>query len=144
MYFPVSPADILSHLMEQKSHLPRRTNSFVVNVFPLLIYFLNTLTIELVLDPTVSVSGMDHCRPEVFEHCKHLLLHLLLTLSCSRSFPLVSSTLTYTKNLGTRPSYQTEFFYTGIAVLHATCRNSGFLKSLDWQKGRAEMMPQQA
>ncbi|KAK3531900.1 hypothetical protein QTP70_034408 [Hemibagrus guttatus] len=57
--------------------------------------------------------GMDHCRPEVFEHCKHLLLHLLLTLSCSRSFPLVSSTLMHSKSLGTRPSYQTELFYTG-------------------------------
>ncbi|GAA6066636.1 protein furry homolog isoform X1, partial [Tachysurus ichikawai] len=61
--------------------------------------------------------GMDHCRPEVFEHSKHLLLHLLLTLSCSRSFPLVSSMLTHSKSLGTRPSYQTEFFYTeGILV----------------------------
>ncbi|MCI4386103.1 hypothetical protein PGIGA_G00058350 [Pangasianodon gigas] len=57
--------------------------------------------------------GMDHCRPEVFEHCKHLLLHLLLTLSCSRIFPLVSSTLMHSKSLGTRPNYQTEFFYTG-------------------------------
>ncbi|KAB5550606.1 hypothetical protein PHYPO_G00055700 [Pangasianodon hypophthalmus] len=57
--------------------------------------------------------GMDHCRPEVFEHCKHLLLHLLLTLSCSRIFPLVSSTLIHSKSLGTRPNYQTEFFYTG-------------------------------
>ncbi|XP_053543375.1 protein furry homolog isoform X2 [Ictalurus punctatus] len=57
--------------------------------------------------------GMDHCRPEVFEHCKHLLLHLLLTLSCSRSFPLVSSDLMHGKSLGTRPSYQTESFYTG-------------------------------
>ncbi|XP_047676848.1 protein furry homolog isoform X4 [Tachysurus fulvidraco] len=57
--------------------------------------------------------GMDHCRPEVFEHSKHLLLHLLLTLSCSRTFPLVSSMLTHGKSLSTRPSYQTEFFYTG-------------------------------
>ncbi|XP_046719128.1 LOW QUALITY PROTEIN: protein furry homolog [Silurus meridionalis] len=57
--------------------------------------------------------GMDHCRPEVFEHCKHLLLHLLFTLSCSRSFPLVSSMLMHSKSLGTRPNYQTEFFYTG-------------------------------
>ncbi|XP_060753685.1 protein furry homolog isoform X3 [Neoarius graeffei] len=57
--------------------------------------------------------GMDHCRPEVFEHCKHLLLHLLLMLSCSRSFPLVSSMLMHSKSLGTRPNYQTETFYTG-------------------------------
>ncbi|XP_036421109.1 protein furry homolog isoform X3 [Colossoma macropomum] len=63
--------------------------------------------------------GMDHCRPEVFEHCKRLLLHLLLSLSCSRSFPLLASVLlqshdaTSTKSLTIRPSYQPDFFYTG-------------------------------
>uniref|UniRef100_A0AAR2LKV6 Furry homolog a (Drosophila) n=1 Tax=Pygocentrus nattereri TaxID=42514 RepID=A0AAR2LKV6_PYGNA len=63
--------------------------------------------------------GMDHCRPEVFEHCKRLLLHLLLSLSCSRSFPLLASVLlqsrdaTSAKSLTIRPSYQPDFFYTG-------------------------------
>ncbi|XP_062872380.1 protein furry homolog [Trichomycterus rosablanca] len=57
--------------------------------------------------------GMDHCRPEVFEHCKRLLMHLLLTLSCSRSFPSISSTLLHSKNSGTQPTYQPDFFYTG-------------------------------
>ncbi|XP_053364005.1 protein furry homolog isoform X3 [Clarias gariepinus] len=61
--------------------------------------------------------GMDHCRPEVFEHCKHLLLHLLLTLSCSRSFPLVSSTLMHTKGLSARPYYQTEIYTGGVDFL---------------------------
>lgn len=75
----------------------------------------------------VSVSGMDHCRPEVFEHCKHLLLRLLLTLSCSRSFPLLSSTLMHSKSFGTRPNYQNEFFYTGMSGLHATSCPKGFV-----------------
>uniref|UniRef100_A0A8B9HLY5 Furry homolog a (Drosophila) n=1 Tax=Astyanax mexicanus TaxID=7994 RepID=A0A8B9HLY5_ASTMX len=63
--------------------------------------------------------GMDHCRPEVFEHCKRLLLHLLLSLSCTHSFPLLASVLlqsretTSTKSLTIRPSYQPDFFYTG-------------------------------
>ncbi|CAM9154121.1 unnamed protein product [Lampetra planeri] len=34
--------------------------------------------------------GMDHYRPEVFEHCKRLLLHLLITLSCNNNFQAVA------------------------------------------------------
>lgn len=56
---------------------------------------------------------MDHCRAEVFEHCKRLLVHLLLTLSCSRSFPSISSTLLHTKTSTPHPSYQPDSFYTG-------------------------------
>lgn len=30
--------------------------------------------------------GMDHYRPEVYEHSKRLLLHLLIALSCNNNF----------------------------------------------------------
>ncbi|XP_057206794.1 protein furry homolog isoform X3 [Triplophysa rosa] len=63
--------------------------------------------------------GMDHCRAEVFEHCKKLLLHLLITLSCNNNFSLIASVLLNTrdansnKSLTFKPSYQPEFLYTG-------------------------------
>lgn len=62
--------------------------------------------------------GMDHYRPEVFEHCKRLLLHLLITLSCNNNFSLIASVLLNTrdansnKSLTFKPIYQPEF-YTG-------------------------------
>lgn len=31
-------------------------------------------------------SGLDHYRPEVYEHSKRLLLHLLIALSCNNNF----------------------------------------------------------
>lgn len=30
--------------------------------------------------------GLDHYRPEVYEHSKRLLLHLLIALSCNNNF----------------------------------------------------------
>uniref|UniRef100_A0A671PA98 Furry homolog a (Drosophila) n=1 Tax=Sinocyclocheilus anshuiensis TaxID=1608454 RepID=A0A671PA98_9TELE len=42
---------------------------------------------------------MDHYRPEVFEHCKRLLLHLLITLSCNNNFSLIASVLLNTRDL---------------------------------------------
>ncbi|XP_076833459.1 protein furry homolog isoform X6 [Brachyhypopomus gauderio] len=65
--------------------------------------------------------GMDHCRPEVFEHCKRLLVHLLLALCCGRSLPLGATDLlrgreaddTSAKSLSVRPGYPGELFYTG-------------------------------
>nr|XP_055052852.1 protein furry homolog isoform X2 [Misgurnus anguillicaudatus] len=63
--------------------------------------------------------GMDHCRPEVFEHCKRLLLHLLITLSCNNNFSIIASVLLNTrdansnKSLTFKPCYQPEFLYTG-------------------------------
>lgn len=65
-----------------------------------------------------SFLGMDHYRPEVFEHCKRLLLHLLITLSCNNNFSLIASVLLNTrdansnKSLTFKPIYQPEF-YTG-------------------------------
>uniref|UniRef100_A0A8C7D7P1 FRY microtubule binding protein n=1 Tax=Oncorhynchus kisutch TaxID=8019 RepID=A0A8C7D7P1_ONCKI len=62
--------------------------------------------------------GMDHYRPEVFEHSKRLLLHLLITLSCNRNFQNITSVLLQTrevnssKTLTSKSSYQPEYFTT--------------------------------
>ncbi|XP_062241737.1 protein furry homolog isoform X4 [Platichthys flesus] len=58
--------------------------------------------------------GMDHYRPEVFEHSKRLLLHLLITLSCKNNFQAIASVLLQTreingtKTLTCKPSLQPE------------------------------------
>uniref|UniRef100_A0AAZ3RZC8 Furry homolog a (Drosophila) n=1 Tax=Oncorhynchus tshawytscha TaxID=74940 RepID=A0AAZ3RZC8_ONCTS len=63
-------------------------------------------------------GGMDHYRPEVFEHSKRLLLHLLITLSCNRNFQNIASVLLQTrevnssKTLTSKSSYQPEYFTT--------------------------------
>ncbi|XP_012988600.2 protein furry homolog isoform X3 [Esox lucius] len=62
--------------------------------------------------------GMDHYRPEVFEHSKRLLLHLLITLSYNSNFQTIASVLLKTqevngsKTLTSKPSYQPEYFTT--------------------------------
>ncbi|XP_072557532.1 protein furry homolog isoform X2 [Paramormyrops kingsleyae] len=63
--------------------------------------------------------GLDHYRPEVFEHSKRLLLHLLITLSCNNNFQVIASVLlltreiTASKTLTSRASYQPEYLCTG-------------------------------
>ncbi|XP_029111066.1 protein furry homolog isoform X6 [Scleropages formosus] len=63
--------------------------------------------------------GLDHYRPEVYEHSKRLLLHLLITLSCNSNFQVIASVLlltrevTESKTLTSRTSYQPEYHYTG-------------------------------
>ncbi|XP_058655454.1 protein furry homolog isoform X2 [Onychostoma macrolepis] len=67
--------------------------------------------------------GMDHYRPEVFEHCKRLLLHLLITLSCNNNFSLIASVLLNTrdansnKSLTFKPICQPEFYTGGVDFL---------------------------
>uniref|UniRef100_A0A671Y0G6 FRY microtubule binding protein n=1 Tax=Sparus aurata TaxID=8175 RepID=A0A671Y0G6_SPAAU len=66
--------------------------------------------------------GMDHCRPEVFEHSKRLLLHLLITLSCNNNFQAIASVLLQTreingtKTLTCKPSLQPEYLPSGGCV----------------------------
>ncbi|KAF7218489.1 transcript variant X3 [Nothobranchius furzeri] len=43
--------------------------------------------------------GMDHYRPEVFEHSKRLLLHLLITLLCDNNFQAIASILLQTREI---------------------------------------------
>ncbi|KAG9348473.1 hypothetical protein JZ751_002208 [Albula glossodonta] len=63
--------------------------------------------------------GLDHYRPEVFEHSKRLLLHLLIALSCNNNFQVIASVLLLTREVGdsktltVRASYQPEYLYTG-------------------------------
>ncbi|XP_066555823.1 protein furry homolog isoform X4 [Amia ocellicauda] len=63
--------------------------------------------------------GLDHYRPEVFEHSKRLLLHLLIALSCNNNFQTIASVLLLTremsesKTLTVKSNYQPEYLYTG-------------------------------
>ncbi|XP_028635587.1 protein furry homolog [Grammomys surdaster] len=63
--------------------------------------------------------GLDHYRPEVFEHSKKLLLHLLIALSCNSNFHAIASVLLQTREMGEaktltmQPAYQPEYLYTG-------------------------------
>ncbi|XP_069390333.1 protein furry homolog isoform X4 [Paralichthys olivaceus] len=67
--------------------------------------------------------GMDHYRPEVFEHSKRLLLHLLITLSCKNNFQAIASVLLQTreingtKTLTCKPSLQPEYSPSGFDFL---------------------------
>lgn len=62
---------------------------------------------------------MDHYRPEVFEHSKRLLLHLLITLSCNNNFQAIASVLLQTreingtKTLTCKPSLPPEYLPSG-------------------------------
>lgn len=64
-------------------------------------------------------AGLDHYRPEVFEHSKKLLLHLLIALSCNSNFQAIASVLLQTrevnetKTLTVQSAYLPEYFYTG-------------------------------
>eukprot|EP00066_Takifugu_rubripes_P017617 XP_011606883.1 PREDICTED: LOW QUALITY PROTEIN: protein furry homolog [Takifugu rubripes] len=63
--------------------------------------------------------GMDHYRPEVFEHCKRLLLHLLITLSCNNNLQAIASVLLQTrevngtKTLTCKPGPQLDYLSSG-------------------------------
>ncbi|XP_075418885.1 protein furry homolog isoform X3 [Tenrec ecaudatus] len=63
--------------------------------------------------------GLDHYRPEVFEHSKKLLLHLLIALSYNSNFHTVASVLlqaremSEARTLTIQPAYQPEYLYTG-------------------------------
>lgn len=66
--------------------------------------------------------GMDHYRPEVFEHSKRLLLHLLITLSCNNNFQAVASVLLQTREINStktltyKPSLQPEYLPSGRKI----------------------------
>ncbi|XP_048454072.1 protein furry homolog [Rhincodon typus] len=63
--------------------------------------------------------GLDHYRPEVFEHSKRLLLHLLIALSCNDNFQAVATVLllnrevSESKTLTVKPAYPPEYLYSG-------------------------------
>ncbi|XP_030634018.1 protein furry homolog [Chanos chanos] len=74
--------------------------------------------------------GMDHHRPEVFEHSRQLLLHLLITLSCRSHFHNIASMLLQSrdtnssKSLIITPSFQPEYNCTGGVDFLRECQTS--------------------
>ncbi|XP_032401098.1 protein furry homolog isoform X4 [Xiphophorus hellerii] len=56
-----------------------------------------TLHLPLILH--ALFLGMDHYRPEVFEHSKRLLLHLFIVLFCNNNFQTVASVLLQTREV---------------------------------------------
>ncbi|XP_077396722.1 protein furry homolog isoform X3 [Festucalex cinctus] len=74
--------------------------------------------------------GMDHYRPEVFEHSKRLLLHLLIALSCRHNFQAIASVLLQTrqlngaKTLTCQPALQPEFITSGAFDFLRECQPS--------------------
>ncbi|XP_029372753.1 protein furry homolog isoform X2 [Echeneis naucrates] len=74
--------------------------------------------------------GMDHYRPEVFEHSKRLLLHLLITLSCNHNFQAIASVLLQTreincaKTLTHKPSPQPNYLPSGGVDFLRDCQAS--------------------
>lgn len=60
-------------------------------------YFCNTLLNSTATHQIFMFTGMDHYRPEVFEHSKRLLLHLFITLLCNNNFQAVASVLLQTR-----------------------------------------------
>ncbi|XP_026994498.1 protein furry homolog isoform X6 [Tachysurus fulvidraco] len=63
--------------------------------------------------------GLDHYRPEVFEHSKRLLLHLLIALSCNNNFQVIASVLLVTREIGDsktltiKSNFPPEYLQTG-------------------------------
>uniref|UniRef100_A0A3Q3KBQ7 Furry homolog a (Drosophila) n=1 Tax=Monopterus albus TaxID=43700 RepID=A0A3Q3KBQ7_MONAL len=74
--------------------------------------------------------GMDHYRPEVSEHSKCLLLHLLISLSCNSNFQAIASVLLQThemnstKTLTCKPGLQSEYLSSGGFELLRECQSS--------------------
>uniref|UniRef100_A0A665VNY5 Furry homolog a (Drosophila) n=1 Tax=Echeneis naucrates TaxID=173247 RepID=A0A665VNY5_ECHNA len=77
-----------------------------------------------------TFEGMDHYRPEVFEHSKRLLLHLLITLSCNHNFQAIASVLLQTreincaKTLTHKPSPQPNYLPSGGVDFLRDCQAS--------------------
>ena len=90
-------------------------------------------------------SGMDHYRPEVFEHSKRLLLHLLITLSCNNNFQAIASVLLQTreingtKTLTCKPSLQPEYLPSGEKKFTCLSFNCKYFHTLPkgWSSSRS-------
>ncbi|MEJ1274662.1 hypothetical protein NN561_005550 [Cricetulus griseus] len=103
------------------------------------------LLTDLIIDHSVKVEwgsylhlllhaifiGFDHCHPEVYEHCKRLLLHLLIVMGPNSNIRTVASVLLRNKEfneprvLTVRQTAHSEYTFTGnnsaaISHLHTT------------------------
>ncbi|GAB1289726.1 FRY-like transcription coactivator [Apodemus speciosus] len=92
------------------------------------------LLTDLIIDHSVKVEwgnylhlllhaifiGFDHCHPEVYEHCKRLLLHLLIVMGPNSDIRTVASVLLRNKEfneprvLTVRQTAHSDFTFTGI------------------------------
>ena len=64
--------------------------------------------------------GFDHCHPEVYEHCKRLLLHLLIVMGSNSNIRTVASVLLRNKEfneprvLTVKQTAHLDYTFTGI------------------------------
>ncbi|XP_061557909.1 protein furry homolog isoform X2 [Phycodurus eques] len=74
--------------------------------------------------------GLDHYRPEVYEHSKRLLLHLLIALSCNNNFQVIASVLMLTressdnKTLTIKSSYHNNHQHSNMPDFLRECQAS--------------------
>ncbi|KAH0616207.1 hypothetical protein JD844_027161 [Phrynosoma platyrhinos] len=92
------------------------------------------LLTDLIIDHSVKVDwgnylhlllhavfiGLDHHHPEVYEHCKHLLLHLLIVMSSSSNVQSVASVLLRNREfneprvLTVKQTAHLDYIFTGV------------------------------
>ncbi|XP_057676660.1 protein furry homolog isoform X3 [Corythoichthys intestinalis] len=74
--------------------------------------------------------GLDHYRPEVYEHSKRLLLHLLIALSCNNNFQVIASVLMLTressdnKTLTIKSNYHSDHQHSNVPDFLRECQAS--------------------
>lgn len=67
----------------------------------------------------LSSPGFDHCHPEVYEHCKRLLLHLLIVMGPNSNIRTVASVLLRNKEfneprvLTVKQTAHSDYTFTG-------------------------------
>uniref|UniRef100_A0A1A8U516 Furry homolog a n=1 Tax=Nothobranchius furzeri TaxID=105023 RepID=A0A1A8U516_NOTFU len=84
-------------LSNLKSRDPKMARVALESLYRLFVREDWTLHLPLLLH--ALFLGMDHYRPEVFEHSKRLLLHLLITLLCDNNFQAIASILLQTREI---------------------------------------------
>lgn len=73
-------------VLSRHSHIPQ--NYFTNRHFQVSVSVFHTHPHVIYYCPLylLYLTGLDHYRPEVYEHSKRLLLHLLIALSCNNNF----------------------------------------------------------
>ncbi|KAK7807964.1 hypothetical protein U0070_003036 [Myodes glareolus] len=112
-------------LQLKRFQLPRYSDSTACNIAVILLT-------DLIIDHSVKVEwggylhlllhaifiGFDHCHPEVYEHCKRLLLHLLIVMGPNSNIRTVASVLLRNKEfneprvLTVRQTAHSEYTFT--------------------------------
>lgn len=81
----------MSHSLKNVSWVFRDKNNWIYCSFESFLFVCFSFSFDLhslitFLFVYFYFPGMDHYRPEVYEHSKRLLLHLLIALSCNNNF----------------------------------------------------------